>query len=134
LDSIGEVHENGQKIILHRLEAKETYFGLSRQYGTPVKAIIAANNNKPLKIGDTVRVPAVATQAVPGAAGSQTGQQPAPAPTLTQDEYTQYKVGKGETLFTISKRFSISVESIKRANGLTSDQLKEGTILKIPHK
>jgi len=136
LDSIGVKYENGKKIIIHQLEAKETYFGLSRHYNIPVKQIIAANGNKSLKVGDTVQIPmdshesATTTNASPQV----TQQQPSQTPVLAQGEYTAYKVGKGETLFTISKRFIISVESIRRANGLTSDSLKVGQILKIPNK
>ena len=134
LDSIGVEYEDGRKIIIHQLEAKETYYGLSRQYQVPVKDIISANGNKALKIGDTVRVPAETVTVAVSTNTTTTPQQPATPPALAQDEYTSYKVGKGETLFTISKRFIISVESIKRANGLTSDSLKIGAILKIPHK
>jgi len=139
VDSIGVKYENGKKIIIHQLEAKETYFGLSRHYGVPVKQIIAANGNKSLKVGDTVHIPmdtgrTIADANVPANAGQQQSQQPSPPPALNQDEYTSYKVGKGETLFTISKRFIISVESIRRANGLTGDSLKIGQILKIPNK
>lgn len=136
LDSIGVKYENGKKIIIHQLEAKETYFGLSRHYNTPVKQIIAANGNKSLKVGDTVQIPvgsqepATATNSSPQV----TQQQSSQPPVLAQGEYTAYKVGKGETLFTISKRFIISVESIKRANGLSGDSLKVGQILKIPNK
>jgi len=134
-DSIGVEYENGKKIIIHQLEAKETYYGLSRQYQVAVKAIIAANGNKALKVGDTVRIPTETSNAASAStATSGTASTPTAPPVLAQDEYTQYKVGKGETLFTISKRFLISVESIKRANGLADDSLKVGTILKIPHK
>jgi len=135
-DSIGVEYENGRKMIIHKLEAKETYYGLSRRYQVPVKDIIAANNNKALKIGDTIRVPQE-TMDIPGstpASDTTTPQQSAPVPVLAEGEYTAYKVGKGETLFTIAKRFIISVESIKRANGLTSDAVQAGTILKIPNE
>lgn len=135
LDSIGVKYENGRKIIVHQLEAKETYYGLSRHYGIPVKQIIAANGNKSLKVGDTVHIPMGAHASAATTAPADV-QQPSPAqvPVLAQGEYTAYKVGKGETLFTISKRFIISVESIKRANGLNGDSLKVGQILKIPSK
>lgn len=141
LDSIGVSYENGKKIVIHQLEARETYYGLSRQYGVPVKQIIAANGNKSLKVGDTVRIPAADSNANAGnGTTNDTGSTALAAadvadpPALSQDEYTAYKVGNGETLFNISKRFVISVESIKRANGLTDEALKAGTILKIPNK
>ena len=136
-DSIGVEYQNGRKIIIHELEAKETYYGLSRRYQIPVKDIIAANNNKALKIGDTVRIPQEAvdvptTTAVPSDTTIQ--QQTTPVPILAEGEYTAYKVGKGETLYTVSKRFIISVESIKRANGLTSEAIQAGMVLNIPNE
>ncbi len=137
LDSIGVEYENGQKLIIHSIKAKETYFGLSRHYNVPVKSIIASNNNKPLKVGDTVRIPTASSEGAPAVtttATTATATTPHPAPQLAQEDYTTYKVGRGETLFTISKRFVISVETIKRANELTSDSLKEGMLLKVPHK
>src|SRR5690606_21560935 len=136
VDSIGVKFENGKKVIIHQLEARETYFGLSRQYAIPVKQIIAANGNKSLKVSDTVQIPMGSYE--PGTAtntrGTPAAQQPSQPPPLAEGEYTSYKVGKRETLFTISKRFVISVESIKRANGLSDDSLKIGQILKIPNK
>src|SRR5690606_4073936 len=134
-DSIGVEYENGRKMIIHELEAKETYYGLSRRYQVPVKDIIAANNNKALKIGDTVRIPQETVDMPTAAADSdKTSQQTEPKPVLAEGEYTTYKVGKGETLYTISKRFIISVESIRRANGLTGESVKADAILKIPHE
>lgn len=140
-DSIGVKYKDGQKIIIHQLEAKETYYGLSRRYGVPVKLIIAANANKALKVGDTVQVPAGVDNTVASTPTNLTGRnadtaasQPAtPLPELQQGEFTQYKAGKGESVHTVSKRFSISVATIKRANGLTEDTLTPGTILKVPH-
>src|SRR5690606_2668431 len=41
-------------------------------------------------------------------------------------------VGRGETLYAVSKRFRIPVESIKRANGLATDNIREGTHLRVP--
>src|SRR5690606_5171019 len=134
-DSIGVEYENGRKIIIHELEAKETYYGLSRRYQVPVKEIIAANDNKALKIGDTVRVPQETVDSgTTNTTGDTTLEQTTSVPVLAEGEYTAYKVGKGETLFTIAKRFIISVESIKRANGLTNDSVQAGTVLKVPNE
>lgn len=134
-DSVGVEYANGRKIIIHELEAKETYYGLSRRYQVPVKEIIAANDNKALKIGDTVRVPQEAVDDSTADTTDDTAlDRQAALPVLAEGEYTAYKVGKGETLFTIAKRFIISVETIKRANGLSNDAVEAGAVLKIPHK
>lgn len=133
-DSIGMEYENGRKIVIHELEAKETYYGLSRRYQIPVKDIIAANDNKALKIGDTVRIPQENVDTATGNTAGGMTPQPDPVPVLAENEYTAYKVGQGETLSTISKRFVVSIESIKRANGLSDESINKGTILKIPNE
>lgn len=135
-DSIGTEVRNGQQLIIHRIKPKETYYGISRNYSIPVNALIEANKNKALKIGETILIPTGRKAAV----HNNTEDSNAPAensiPQLTDEEigeYTTYKVGKKETLFAISQRFRVSIESIKRANNLTSENLKEGALLKVPH-
>lgn len=47
---------------------------------------------------------------------------------LTADRHT---VSKGETLYSIARIYGITVDNLKTANGLNSDQIREGMILKI---
>lgn len=135
-DSIGIEIRDGQEMIVHRIKAKETYFGVSRQYNVPVASIIDANSNKPLKIGDTLFVPTGRTRPEPSAdAVADTVSDETPTPMTDEEigEYTLFKVGPKETLFAVSQRFRISIASIKRANGLTSDTIQNGMLLKVPH-
>ncbi len=46
----------------------------------------------------------------------------------------QYKVKKGDSLYTISKHLGVSVAEIKKANHLTGNKLKPGQILSINQK
>lgn len=137
-DSIGMEVVDGKQVIIHRLEPKETYYGLSRKYNVVVPDLIHANNNKPLKIGETVRIPtgrpaAEIAQRPPEAVEPTRGTETvAPSVQLQPHEYTTYIVGRGETLYAVSKRFQIPVESIQRANGLRGDAIREGTHLRVP--
>lgn len=141
LDSVGTENVNGKRYVIHRLTAKETYYQLSRTYGVPVNEIMQANNKKNLRVGDSIRIPrgaAVDNRAtLPKVTTNNTAQPTTKknnAPVLVNpNDITEYKVGKSETLFAISRRFGISVPDIKRMNNLTSDNLKEGQILKIPN-
>lgn len=45
-----------------------------------------------------------------------------------------HTVQAGDTLSAISQAFKIPVESLKKANGLTSDVIRPGQVLKIPEK
>ena len=45
---------------------------------------------------------------------------------------TEYVVRSGDTLWLIARRFNTTVDAIKRLNGLTSDNLNIGQVLRIP--
>ena len=57
IDSIGVENSNGKKIIVHKVEPKESYYSISRKYKVSPQAIIEYNSNKPLPIGVVVKVP-----------------------------------------------------------------------------
>lgn len=138
VDSVRQETVNGDRFVIHKLNPKETYYQLSRIYNVPVKDIMEANKSKSLRIGDTVRIPrgsAPSSNVVATSPSTPIQQQPQQNVAQQEPEqsiFTEYKVGKSETLYAISKRFDISVETIKKTNNLTSDNLREGQILKIP--
>ncbi|MGV6946477.1 DPBB and LysM peptidoglycan-binding domain-containing protein [Sphingobacterium kyonggiense] len=129
---------NGRTFIVHTVSSKDTYYQLSRIYGIPVNDIMAANNKKNLRVGDTVNIPSVNALVAPTdtvkdpvASNSQvTLGQPTNLPTAKI--LTEYKVGDNETLYSIARRFATTVDDIKKINGLTSDTLRPGQSLKIP--
>ncbi len=131
VDSIGNEIINGNRFVLHKLEAKENYYQLSRLYSVPVAAIKAANNNKNLIVGNTIKIPR--GKAPINTTVAQARKEDKKVIFNTQD-LTEYKVGKSETLYAISRRFNTTVEDIKRINGLTSNSLREGMLLKIPNE
>lgn len=54
---------------------------------------------------------------------------PAPAP-----KTTEHKLRTGDNLTTLAKKYGVSIDEIKKANGMTSDKLRAGETLKIPSK
>jgi len=128
-DSIGVENQNGKKVILHKLENRESYYSLGRKYRVDVKQIIDFNANKALKAGEVVKIPTgMAFSESPNTATSQASTD------MVGTEYTEYKVGSKETLFSISKKFGVRVEAIKQANQLSSDGLQAGQLIRIPGK
>jgi LysM repeat protein len=124
MDSVGVENNNGKQIVIHRVEAKETYYSLGRKYNIAPKDIINLNNNKSLHVGTTLKIPTnrnFSTAATPA---------PAAANKVT-DNLIDYKVGAKETLFAIARRFNTTVEVIKQLNNLKSNSLTVGQILKI---
>jgi LysM repeat protein len=124
IDSIGVENKDGKEIVIHKLEAKESYYSLGRLYNIPPKDIIALNSNKRLKIGEVIKIPT--NRPFTTAPVAQT------ALTSEDPEYVEYKVGSGETLYTVAKRFQVSVDYIREFNKLTGDIIRPDQILKIP--
>ncbi len=128
-DSVGTEIINGNRFVIHKLQNKETYYQLSRIYSVPVKDIMEANANKNLRLGENIKIPRGKALAVTNQNKSVTTVE-----NTNQPEFIEYKVGKSETLYSISRRFQVTVEDIKKANGLNSNSLREDMILKIPTK
>ena len=59
---------------------------------------------------------------------------PVPPPPPPEPEYTIYVVRSGDYLAKISKRYNITINSIKQLNGLKSDTIRVGQKLKLPGK
>lgn len=127
-DSIGVENHDGKKVILHKVEPKETYFALSRRYNVKPNLIIQFNNNIVLQPGQTVKVPTELPFAdVKPAAPAQVA---ANKPEVKQS-IQQFRVSAGETLYSIARRFGTTVDEIKTQNGLKSDIVTPGEVLNI---
>ena len=49
-----------------------------------------------------------------------------------QDEFILYTIRKGDTLFSIYRKFGVSVAEIKRLNGLKGDKIRAGDQIRLP--
>lgn len=98
-------------VIEYTVRSGDTLWLLAQRYGTTVDAIKNLNGltSNMLNIGQVLKIPA--------AAGS---------------SYFEYAVRAGDTLWLLSRRYGTTVDAIKNLNGLTSDRLDVGQILKIP--
>lgn len=124
VDSIGVENIGGKEVIIHRVEPKESYYALSRLYKINVKDIITLNTNKSLKVGDLIKVP---TNRI-----FNTEPAKEPEKIIENQDFTEYKVGSKETLYTIAKRFQVSVDDIIVFNKLANSTIRENQFLKIP--
>jgi LysM repeat protein len=105
-DSLG-LEKHGDKVfIIHKVEAKETLFALSRRYKVTVQDINAANPElkEGLKIGQTLKIPYINEKVV-------------------EKSKSAHVVQPSETLFSISKKYKVSVEDIKKWNGLPNNEI-----------
>lgn len=111
-----EIDKNKKKAwIIHKVDAKETLFGLSRRYNVSTDEILKENPQaKNLRIGDILRIPYkdFDKQAV-----------------LTSPQKTNGKkhtVQSKETLFSIAKQYKVSVNDLQQWNNLSDAGIKVG--------
>ncbi|MBD5467336.1 MAG: LysM peptidoglycan-binding domain-containing protein [Lachnospiraceae bacterium] len=117
--SIGQVLQipttgsTGGSYFEYTVRSGDTLWQLAQRYNTTVDAIQNLNglSGSNLNIGQILKIPS---------AGA------APAP------YFEYTVRSGDTLWVLAQRFGTTVDAIKSLNGLTSDILNIGQVLKIP--
>lgn len=119
-DSIGVEKKDGKRYVLHRLEAKETMYALSRRYGASVDDIKKANadvNTNELKVGQVLRIPS-------------------PEKTVNSSKASSgaHIVIAGETLYSIAKKYNVSVDEMKKLNPEAVKGLSIGDELMIPGK
>ncbi|MBD5482626.1 MAG: LysM peptidoglycan-binding domain-containing protein [Lachnospiraceae bacterium] len=117
--SIGQVlripttGSTGGSYFEYTVRSGDTLWQLAQRYNTTVDAIQNLNglSGSNLNIGQILKIPS---------AGA------APAP------YFEYTVRSGDTLWVLAQRFGTTVSAIKSLNGLTSDILNIGQVLRIP--
>lgn len=118
----------------HKIVKGETFYGLAKQYKTTVDKIQAVNNSKNLTVNTYIYLPTgkvaattpVKETTVTGNTGSGNGS--------STTSSKNHKVVKGETLSGIAKKYGVTVDGIKSANGLKDNNIKLGQVLKIPVK
>jgi len=88
----------------------DTLYGIAKKYGTTVDEIKRLNNlaSNTLSIGQILKIP-----------------------TTNNNNYIDYTVVRGDTLYGIARKYGTTVDEIKRLNNLTSNTLSIGQVLKI---
>ena len=99
------VHINGAKYYIHAVAQGETLYALARAYGVTEQAITTNNEAAAdgLKVGDRIKIP----YAEPAA----TKEDKQAARKLTKT-FTIHYVTKGETLYSIARRYEIAVKTL----------------------
>lgn len=101
-------------------------YDVSNPYAAPDYGDETGTPSLPSDVNPVYEQPAVyedTTPAVPDQVA------PAPAPAATAKVHT---VVRGDSLWSIGKKYSVSIDAIKQANGMTRDIVVLGSKLKIP--
>lgn len=114
LDSIGTSSRHGLVFIIHEVSAGETLYRISKAYSVSVEEIQKENTNtESLAVGQKLFIPT----------GKKAGSTASVVTTKT------HKVQKGEGLYGISKKYSVTVKDIQKWNNLTSTNVNLGQSL-----
>lgn len=133
LNNIGEAGQTTRRIYQRRLpsDTSKDYYFIHRNTGITEPLIIEygfiddTSNNKFLNNNYKELAEAV-IKAVTNYKGI-----PYTKPTNSVSEST-YTVQKGDTLYSISKKYNIPVEELKELNNITNNAISTGQVLKIP--
>lgn len=136
--------ENPSNQTKHLVEKGETLYGLSRKYNVSIEEIKKANPELgELEIGSELLIPSKGGESIqkdPVENTNQnltTNQQTNEIATHTyewNDSIVKHKVLAHETLYSISKRYMVNLDTLKMVNNLTSNTLSEGQEIIIPLK
>ena len=104
--------------VIHEVEEKETLFSLSKRYNSSIDAILKFNQltDNSIDIGQVLSILVVQEEKVDSVVVSASN---------------EHVVAKGETLYSIARQYELSINDIKEWNGLTSNDLSLGQVLKI---
>lgn len=154
-DSIGTETKDDKIFIIHRVEEKETLYTVSRRYDVPIYAII--KHNPPtefgLELGQIIKIPLIEKEKKvqkiptdpvikPQDIKREEGNESVNnfeavkeiTPKLAPVKDFVHIVQPGETMYSISRLYDVSVASIKKWNELESIDLSIGQKLVIKRK
>ncbi len=97
--------------LTYTVKAGDSLWLIAQRFGTTVDAIKQLNGltSNLINVGQVLKIPS--SQSAP---------------------YIEYTVRSGDTLWLLSRRYDTTVDAIKKLNGLTSDSLSIGQVLRIP--
>ncbi len=118
VDSLRMETINGKMFIIHQVGERETLYAISRRYGTPILSILEFNSTagSGLEVGQILKIPYTPKSKVQSAQG------------------TIHKVAPKETLYSVARLYSVSVDDLKTWNNLKDNALSTGQELIIRKK
>ncbi len=122
----------------HIVTVGETLYSVAKKYSVKTDDLIAVNpgTDNGIVIGQKLIIPADAINSAPTLNVGEKKEVIALSPVKItfSDSIIQHVVLDHETLYSVSKRFMVSLDELKALNGLSSSKIKPGETLKIPVK
>ncbi|MDR1507394.1 MAG: LysM peptidoglycan-binding domain-containing protein [Treponema sp.] len=116
--------------IIHVLQKGETIYSVSRSYGVSPSQVLVLNGisesgARTVQAGYRLRIP-VSAAGSGGTASPAWGAQ-------TGGAYGEYRIARGDTLYSIARRYSVSLAELLDMNGFSPNYvIKEGERIRVP--
>ena len=115
---------NGKKYYIHKVEKGQSLYAIAKTYGMDVNSILAENDEAidGLKNGQELKIPCESLLPKQSSISIDT------------NKYVYHKISKGETIYGITKKYSIDEKKLAGYNPTISGGLKEGEYIIIGEK
>ncbi|CCK84574.1 Cell wall-associated hydrolase [Lactobacillus equicursoris 66c] len=117
----------------YKVVKNDSLWAISKKYGVSISSLQKANSlsGNTIYVGQTLKIPSSSkTTSLKSTAKTSTGSKTA-AVKATATSSTTYKVAKGDTLWSIAKKYGVSVSALQKANNLSSSTIYIGQSLKL---
>jgi LysM repeat protein len=122
----------GKKFYLHKIEKSQSLYAISKLYNVSLDELFKYNPD--LKAGakanQEIKIPYSPAVAVPA--------QPAPPTSsvipIDSTRYLTYKISKGETMYSVSRKFNLSDKELLNYNPSLSSGLRDGQVIIVGEK
>jgi LysM repeat protein len=112
----------GKTFFVHKVQKGEGFYGIAKRYGVSQKEIQDVNPKLSLGLnpGDIIYIPIIS------------GRNSSVYEMQKSTRFVYHTIEKGQTLYFLSRKYNVSIDSIKRYNAEADKNLLVGTIFKIP--
>ncbi|MGN1407683.1 LysM peptidoglycan-binding domain-containing protein [Lactobacillus sp.] len=116
----------------HKVVKNDSLWAISKKYGVSISSLKKANSlsGNTIYVGQTLKIPSSSIKSTTKTS-TKTAAVKATAATTKTTSSTTYKVAKGDTLWSIAKKYGVSVSALQKANNLSSSLIYIGQSLKL---
>ncbi len=125
-----DIRTNANGEVIYRVKKGDILGTIAQKYDVSVSAIKSANvlYSDMIRVGQKLRIPVPGSRTIHGKTATNANQ-----PKLRQNQqYVDYTVRSGDSLYKIAKVYGIAVANLRVANSLSSDRILVGQKLKVP--
>jgi peptidoglycan endopeptidase LytF len=120
----------GKKFYIHKVEKGQSLYAVSKLYAVTLEELYVINPElkSGVKAGQEIKVPYAGATPASAAGSNSTASQPDTA------RYLTYRITKGETVYSITRKFNLSEKQLITYNPSLAEGLKEGQLIVVGEK